>query len=89
MHSERSLVVLSQTSGKLIEWRCGTMGFGRRCAPVNSTEVGQWEEGGGMGEGRLKRSSQAEVKDQVRLAHLLSVHCVKLFVHRHCEDVLP
>lgn len=33
--------------------------------------------------------SQAEVKGQVGLAHLLSVHRVKLVVHRHCEDVLP
>ena len=35
------------------------------------------------------RSSQAEVEGQVGLAHLLSVHCVELVVHGHCEDVLP
>lgn len=33
--------------------------------------------------------SQAEIKGQVGLVHLLSVNCIKLFIHRHCEDVLP
>jgi len=40
---------------------------------------------GGCGRG----SSQAEVKGQVGLAHLLSVNGVKLLVHGHREDVLP
>lgn len=39
--------------------------------------------------GQSVRSSQAEVKGQVRLAHLLSIHRVKLVIHRHGEDVLP
>ncbi len=41
------------------------------------------------GPGGVRSSSQAEVKGQIGLAHLLPVHRVKLFVHRHCEDVLP
>lgn len=40
-------------------------------------------------EGHVRRSSQAEVKGQVRLAHLLSVYRIKLIIHGHCEDVLP
>ena len=51
------------------------MGFGRRCALVDCTQVDQWEEG------RVRRSSQAEVKGQVRLAHLLSVHRIELVIH--------
>lgn len=50
------------------------------------TGVDQW--GGGSTEEGLC-SSQAEVKGQVGLAHLLSVHRVELFIHGHREDVLP
>lgn len=39
-------------------------------------------------EGR-RCSSDAKVKGQVRLAHLLPVDTFKLVVHGHCEDVLP
>lgn len=70
------------------------MGFGRKCTLVDCTGGDQGSEvksreavqepGGG-----IRRSSQAEVKGQVGLAHLLPVHRVKLVVHRHCEDVLP
>lgn len=37
----------------------------------------------------VRRSSQAEVKGQVGLPHLLSVYRIKLFIHRHGEDIFP
>lgn len=33
--------------------------------------------------------SQAEVKGQVRLSHLLTEHGIELLIHGHGEDVLP
>lgn len=54
-----------------------------------------WISRGGWGGGVRGRglwgggASQAEVKGQVGLAHLLPVHAVELVVHGDCEDVFP